>query len=344
MSRYSGKKVMPSKLITTLAVICAMMVLPPTLAAQETPLEFPTDKQFAESRRAQEHVTRAMALAGQDLVAEAKAFCTPTGPQRAPALREAAGLPPVRNQPVEPMRIFDNLYYMGLDEIGAFAIPTSDGIILFDALSNATEARELLVAGLRKVGLDPAGIKYLIIGHGHNDHSGGAAYLQDTYKPRVLMSDLDWALTEKMQRPDRPQPKRDMTITDGQQITLGDTTATLMHMRGHTPGTIAMFLPAKYQGKTHGVLIFGGTRISSRPSLAASRRVFESAKKQNAETALFGHTAVLMNTVPLMASVSTSYPPARHPFLYGPERFGRYLDIVLECAEARIAAVETDAR
>jgi metallo-beta-lactamase class B len=285
-----------------------------------------------------------MKIAGSDLQAEARAFCTPTGPQRVALARRAQGLPALEDRPLEPIKMFENLYYIGFCDVGMWAIPTSDGIILFDALNNATEARELLVAGLRKVGLDPAGIKYLIIGHGHNDHSGGAAYLQDTYKPRVLMSDLDWALTEKMQRPDRPQPKRDMTITDGQQITLGDTTATLMHMPGHTPGTIAMFLPAKYQGKTHGVLIFGGTRISSRPSLAASRRVFEFAKKQNAETALFGHTAVLMNTVPLMASVSTSYPPARHPFLYGPERFGRYLDIVLECSEARIAAVETDAR
>ena len=41
--------------------------------------------------------------------------------------------------------MFENLYYLGFSDVGAWAIPTSDGIILFDALNTADEGRDVLV-------------------------------------------------------------------------------------------------------------------------------------------------------------------------------------------------------
>ena len=49
----------------------------------------------------------------------------------------------------------------------------------------AAEARDVIAGGLKKAGLDPAQIRYVIIGHGHNDDTGGGVYLQNTYRPRV---------------------------------------------------------------------------------------------------------------------------------------------------------------
>ena len=49
---------------------------------------FPSAEQFADSAQAQQHVAAAMRIAGTDVAAEAKALCTPTGPQR-PALARA---------------------------------------------------------------------------------------------------------------------------------------------------------------------------------------------------------------------------------------------------------------
>src|SRR5918994_5666946 len=132
-------------------------------------------------------VAAAMALAQSDLVAEAKAFCTPTGPQRVALARQAAGLPQLEDRPLEPIKVFENLYYIGFSDVGAWAIPTSDGIILIDALNSSDEARDILVPSLKKVGLDPSRIRYIILGHGHNDHTGGALYLQNTYGARVVM-------------------------------------------------------------------------------------------------------------------------------------------------------------
>ena len=75
--------------------------------------QFPTAKQFAESKEAQRHVAAAMAMAQNDLVAEAKAFCTPTGPQRPALAAQQAGLTPEPDRLLEPIKVFDNLYYIG---------------------------------------------------------------------------------------------------------------------------------------------------------------------------------------------------------------------------------------
>jgi len=346
------------KLLTGMVVASMVAVLAPQAAAQGARAggqgggrggggggdAFPSAKQFAESKQAQVHIAAAMKMAGTDLVADAKAFCTPTGPQRPALARQAAGLTPEPDRLLEPIKVFENLYYIGFTDVGAWVIPTSDGIILFDTLNNAAEARDVIIPSLKKIGLDPAQIKYVIIGHGHNDHTGGGLYLQETYRPRILMGGPDWDTVIKGQRADRPVMKRDTDVTDGQKVTLGDTTVTLALTPGHTPGTIAMLMPAKHQGRTHTALILSGTQFPNRQSLAAFDHVFNDfARKQNAETALGGHPDILINKLPLMEAIGKQYPAGSHPLLYGPERFGRYMSIMLECGRARLAALESGA-
>ena len=53
-----------------------------------------------------------------------------------------------------------------------------------------------MVGGLRKLGLDPATIKYVLVSHAHYDHVGGAAFLQDRFNARVVISEADWELLE----------------------------------------------------------------------------------------------------------------------------------------------------
>ena len=197
--------------------------------------------------------------------------------------------------------MFENLYYLGFSDVGAWAIPTSDGIILMDTLNSSDEARDLLVPGLKKVGLDPARIRYIILGHGHNDHTGGAAYLQKTYGARVLMGGPDWDMVAKNERPDRPQPKRDMVVTDGQKLTLGDTTVTIALTPGHTPGTLAILVPVKHRGQTHTALIMSGTQMPTPQSLATFEHVFNDlARQQKAETVLGSHPDILVNKLTAM--------------------------------------------
>src|SRR5438094_914796 len=80
----------------------------------------------------------------------------------------------------EPVKVFDNLYYVGEKmqhgaSPSAWAVVTSDGIIMIDALFDNSVDDEI-VGGLRKMKLDPEKIKYLIASHGHADHIAGAKY------------------------------------------------------------------------------------------------------------------------------------------------------------------------
>jgi metallo-beta-lactamase class B len=63
--------------------------------------------------------------------------------------------------------VYDNMYFIGMSTQNTWAITTSDGITLLDTLNSEQEARDVIVPSLQKVGLDPAQIKYIVVGHGH---------------------------------------------------------------------------------------------------------------------------------------------------------------------------------
>jgi metallo-beta-lactamase class B len=91
----------------------------------------------------------------------------------------------------EPARVFDNLYFVGGKVHSAWALTTSDGIILIDTIF-PYNSEELIVGGMQKVGLDPKNIKYVLISHAHADHIGGAEMLQTRYGARIVMGGADW--------------------------------------------------------------------------------------------------------------------------------------------------------
>ena len=170
-----------------------------------------------------------------------------------------------KNPNLPATRAFDQMYYLGINGVTAWALDTSDGIILIDTLDNQEEAQTFIEGGLKSVGLDPARIKYILITHGHADHYGGAKYLQDKYHAHVLMSAQDWDFIARTPpRPGAaPLPTHDMVVTDGQKLTLGKTTLTLYVSPGHTPGAVSSIFPVTDQGKPHVVSFFGGTGLQT---------------------------------------------------------------------------------
>ena len=79
----------------------------------------------------------------------------------------------------------------------------------------------------------------------------------------------DWAAIQRGGRGGAaPGLMPDMDVTDGQKLTLGDTTVTLIRLPGHTPGTIGMVVPAKFGGRTHNVAVMSGTQMPTQDSVA----------------------------------------------------------------------------
>src|SRR5262245_8561218 len=206
------------------------------------------------------HVATAKTAAGADYQNLFNFLCAVPGPRGGGGGRGAAGAgAPPRGQGggqrqgppdrttwyVEPVKVFDNLYFVGQSEYSVWAVTTSEGIIVIDTIFDYSVEEEV-AGGLKKLGLDPANIKYAIVSHPHPDHHGGAKFLQDRYSARVIMSAGDW---DMLDRSNGTKPKRDMVATDGQKLTLGDTTLTLYITPGHTPGTISLLVPVKDNGK-----------------------------------------------------------------------------------------------
>lgn len=52
-----------------------------------------------------------------------------------------------------------------------------------------------------------------------------------------------------------PAPKRDLTLSDGDKVSLGDTSVTVDITPGHTHGTLTPTFDVRASGATHRVLL-----------------------------------------------------------------------------------------
>lgn len=324
----------------------AALILQTSAAAQggNRPVRFPTPEQFEASAEAQRIIEAARMFVGGDLQEEYDNNCTFSGPQRAALDRQEAGLPPIENYTVEPTKVFDNMWYVGPTSQGAFVITTSEGLILIDTLNNTEEARDILIPSMEQAGLDPAEIKYIVLSHGHpgqTDHTGGANYLQRTYGATVAMGKPDWDATLPAQRPERPLAQRGIDLVDGSTLTLGDTTLSFALEPGHSPGSLAMFIPVTWHGDPHTVMLLAGAiQTPDRASFNALAHIMNDiATPRNVQGILNTHPGLYQDTLADMQTIRDN-PDGPNPLLYEQERANRYWSLTTECARARTIALE----
>ncbi|MBC2852068.1 MBL fold metallo-hydrolase [Cetobacterium sp. 8H] len=168
------------------------------------------------------------------------------------------------NTPLAPAKVFDNVYCIGTKSVVAWAIKTEKGIILIDAMWDDTDAKTI-INGMKKLGLNPEEIKYIIVTHGHGDHYGGANYLRNKYNAKVVMTKVDEILMNTLNTGANssrsPKTPVDIYVNDGDKITLGQTSVEIVETPGHTPGGISLIFPTTNDGKKEVVAMWGGTGI-----------------------------------------------------------------------------------
>jgi metallo-beta-lactamase class B len=287
------------------------------------------------------HLIAARNAAGFDFTGTLARLCI--APAAVPsALRDVTpGPAPARDTWfAEPAKVFDNLYFVGSKIHSSWALKTSEGIILIDTLFTYNSEEEI-VGGLKKLGLDPSTVKYVIISHAHSDHVGGAKMMQDRYGSRIVMGGPDWDSIEKSVK-GYPQgkPKRDIVADDGQKITLGDTAVTIVTTPGHTPGTLSMLFTVKDNGKPINVAYSGGTAFNF-PSTAPNFDTYIKSQGKMAAAAAAANATILMsnhtefdNAVPKIRMMASRKPGEPHPFEVGKEAVARYFTVTTECAQA----------
>ena len=352
------------------------------------------------AEEAQLHLTKARTLAGTDFLPTEELLCN-----------ELPGASPFdvaeKEDRVTPTKVFDNLYSVGTRSVGTWAVKTSQGIILINAL-HTKWVTSTLIAGLKKVGLDPADVKYVIVTQGEGDHYGGAKYFQDKYSSAVIMSAADWdgmARAEGGRRGQRgdsagrggrspgeagrggggfgggrrgggggggfgggrggggfgggfgggggesrggegrssmpsramvdASPRRDQTVFDGEKITLGGETVTLVMTPFYTSGTMSVIVPVTWHGEPHTAVVIGGTRMPPFNALLTSyinsaRHLGEVAESAHVDVGLVTRPFV-DNGIAKMDSLHHALADARNPFIIGPEGVRRLLGVIGEC-------------
>jgi metallo-beta-lactamase class B len=268
-----------------------------------------------------------------------------------------------------PVEVFDNLHFIGTKTAGVWAVSSPDGIIVID--TNFHYSSKELVLGLLNFGLDPNDIRYIIVTHAHDDRYWGARALQETYpKARIAMSAADWDLVARDNSPAQFKPKKDMVVTDGQKITLGDVTVTAYVTPGHTPGTLSLIIDGLTNVKSvasdnqrHVASIWGGTdpsigrqgvqyfpdgRTMMRTHVDSLKRFIDLGTKAGVDVVL-SPTLSHANMVEKMRHWRMANPDhsagaedgnrlakEAHPFV-SKEAVSRYNRILLECYEAQLA-------
>lgn len=315
--------------IITIGFSLLAMSLPAAAAAQPV----------SDTPAALAEAARARVIAGEDLKAPLF-LCEPHG---GGVVRQA--LETGSRQWLEPAKLFDNLFYVGNGFVGVFILKTSEGLILFDASQSEAEARDHLVPGLQKLGLDPATIRYVVVTHGHYDHFGGSVWLQKSYGARIALSAADWKLIEStpadaIERSGTALPKRDLIVADGQTITLGDTKVELYVMPGHTPGAVSAIVPVRLDGKVHNLSLLGSTAFpaSIEPTdkvgglKAYDASVLRFAKISRAASAQgIINTHIFADGTRDRIDALAAGHGSPNPFLLGASAVGRYYQILHHC-------------
>jgi metallo-beta-lactamase class B len=279
------------------------------------------------------HVERARQTAGQDL-RNLMRLCEPPPRGRTPAARDDSLRKLIARPAPPPTQVFDKLYFVGGDFVSAWVLKTSAGLVLFDALNNAAEARELIEGGLTKLGLDPRELKYIVVTHGHGDHYGGAQYLVEKYHPHVIATDADWNMMHGKLDFDSavwgPPPARDMSVRDGETLTVGDATITFLVTSGHTLG-----------GRVYHAMLWGGTAFNFGKDFSRLASYTDNTERVRALAASMPIDVLVSNhsewddSIAKMNTLRKAGPGAANPFVTGSQVVQRSMQVMGECAQAQ---------
>jgi metallo-beta-lactamase class B len=287
------------------------------------------------------HLIAARNAAGFDFTGTLARLCVAPAPVPNTLRDVAPGPAPGRETWfTEPAKVFDNLYFVGSKIHSSWVLTSGQGIILIDTLFTYNSEEEI-VGGLKKLGFDPATVKYVIISHAHADHVGGAKLMQDRFGSHIVMGGPDWDSIERsVNGYPQGKPKRDIVADDGQKITLGDASVTIFATPGHTPGTLSMLFTVKDNGKPLTVAYSGGTAFNF-PSTEANFDTYIKSQAKMASAAAAANATILMsnhsefdNAVTKIKMLAARKPGEPHPFDIGKAAVARYFTVTGECAQA----------
>lgn len=108
------------------------------------------------------------------------------------------------------------------------------------ALVDCTEASQKMIDFIGN-----ADLEYILLTHGHFDHIGGVKEIQEKYGAKVVISKEDKKMLTSGKYSlasfcgiSQKNTEADITVSDGDEITLGETKIKVMSTPGHTKGGV----------------------------------------------------------------------------------------------------------
>jgi metallo-beta-lactamase class B len=213
---------------------------------------------------------------------------------------------------------------------------SDQGLILFDSLYG--ELTDIVIDGIRELGFDPNDIRYLIVTHAHYDHIGGARRFQEEFGAVVMMTEVDWNMTDEPAiYQEYPKPIRHLSVADGSTLNLGRTRLRFMQTPGHTPGVLSTAFTVYDNGYPHDAFMFGGVGLNF-SGVERTEMYIDSVKRlmqvQGIEVNVPNHegSGDVFERYEILKDRRDGDP---HPFV-DPESWTAWLDILLLNAESKL--------
>ncbi|MBR4867331.1 MAG: MBL fold metallo-hydrolase [Clostridia bacterium] len=169
-----------------------------------------------------------------------------------------------------PFRMFGNLYFVGTEPASVHIVDTGDGLCMLD--TGYQHSLYVVLDNMYRMGLNPHDVKLILLTHGHIDHFGAAKALRELTGAKIALGaadreyatgelDLSYAKELDMTYTETFDP--DILLSDGDRITLGNTTFTAIGTPGHTPGAMSYLFPVTAGKETLMAGLHGGMGINT---------------------------------------------------------------------------------
>ena len=263
-------------------------------------------------------------------------------------------------KPQEPIKLFDDLYFVGNRMVGSWVIPTGEGLVLIEGSAEVDHWENCLKPGLDKLGFGGEKIIALLLTHGHMDHYAGCDVCLS--KEDTIYMAAGWENHRANMEQNIPLPQVTRVITPGEDLVFGDHVITVLDGHGHTPGCLNYSMEVHDGDETHRFIMMGGygifgpgnfmgdpypygTEYSIRAAFdfaASCANSWEYAKAHNCDVFLNPHPH-LCNAYQLAEENKSRKPGEPNAFVVGPdgvrqwllERFDACLEAVMNYTDIR---------
>lgn len=152
----------------------------------------------------------------------------------------------------QPLSIWKDIYVIGGPELSHPAdclvyLVDADDLVLIDA--GAGMSYPVLVNHIRFLGLEPEKLRYAMVTHKHIDHIGALAQFHKNFGVEVIAHEADAEAIESGRGtgaslygvPYQPCPVAHQIRAAETALTLGKYEFHILHIPGHTPGSLAIY-------------------------------------------------------------------------------------------------------